>query len=149
VLAEDAKDWFDLAQESPYMLLTAQVAAARRLRCDTEGTTGPDLLRVPRSTIPAVTHVDGSARVQTVTAEHNPRFHALLTAFRGRTGCPVLVNTSFNVRGEPIVRDAAEAYACFMRTRIDALVLGSFLLDKRDQPEWREEGDWRAAIPMD
>jgi carbamoyltransferase len=87
--------------------------------------------------------------VQTVTAEHNPRFHALLTAFRGRTGCPVLVNTSFNVRGEPIVRDAAEAYACFMRTRIDALVLGSFLLDKRDQPEWREEGDWRAAIPMD
>ncbi|MGW4565728.1 carbamoyltransferase family protein [Streptomyces sp. NPDC004561] len=151
VLAEDAKDWFDLAQESPYMLLTAQVAAARRRECGAaaEGATGLDLLRVPRSTIPAVTHVDGSARVQTVTAGHNARFHALLTAFRERTGCPVLVNTSFNVRGEPIVRDAGEAYTCFMRTRIDLLVLGDFLLDKRDQPEWREEGDWRAAIPMD
>ncbi|MFD5951505.1 carbamoyltransferase [Streptomyces collinus] len=151
VLAEDAKDWFELPQESPYMLLTAQVAAARRQEhgLPPQGASGLELLRVPRSTIPAVTHVDGSARVQTVTAEDNPRFHALLTAFRERTGCPVLVNTSFNVRGEPIVRDAREAYACFMRTRIDLLVLGDFLLDKRDQPEWREEGDWRAAIPMD
>jgi carbamoyltransferase len=151
VLAEDAKDWFDLAGESPYMLLTARVAAARRRACgpEAEGLAGLDLLRVPRSTIPAVTHVDGSARVQTVTAQRNSRFHALLTAFRDRTGCPVLVNTSFNVRGEPIVRDPAEAYACFMRTRIDLLVLGDFLLDKRDQPAWREEGDWRAAIPMD
>ncbi|MFI1304986.1 carbamoyltransferase [Streptomyces sioyaensis] len=151
VLAEDAKDWFDLAQESPYMLLTAQVAAAQRRECGApaDGATGLDLLRVPRSTIPAVTHVDGSARVQTVSAERNARFHALLTAFRDRTGCPVLVNTSFNVRGEPIVRDVDEAYACFMRTRIDLLVLGDFLLDKRDQPEWREEVDWRAAIPMD
>ncbi|PJJ05033.1 carbamoyltransferase [Streptomyces sp. 2333.5] len=151
VLAEDAKDWFYLPQESPYMLLTAQVAAAQRRECGAaaDGATGLDLLRVPRSTIPAVTHVDGSARVQTVSAERHPRFHALLTAFRDRTGCPVLVNTSFNVRGEPIVHDAEEAYACFMRTRIDLLVLGDFLLDKRDQPEWREEGDWRAAIPMD
>ncbi|MFF7231741.1 carbamoyltransferase N-terminal domain-containing protein [Streptomyces sioyaensis] len=151
VLAEDAKDWFDLPQESPYMLLTAQVAAAQRRECGAaaDGATGLDLLRVPRSTIPAVTHVDGSARVQTVSAERHPRFHALLTAFRDRTGCPVLVNTSFNVRGEPIVHDAEEAYACFMRTRIDLLVLGDFLLDKRDQPEWREEGDWRATIPMD
>ncbi|GHC84910.1 carbamoyltransferase N-terminal domain-containing protein [Streptomyces violaceochromogenes] len=151
VLAEEAKDWFELPQESPYMLLTAQVAAARRQECGlpARGASGLELLRVPRSTIPAVTHVDGSARVQTVTAEHNPRFHALLTAFRERTGCPVLVNTSFNVRGEPIVRDAREAYACFMRTRIDLLVLGDFLLNKRDQPEWREEGDWRATIPMD
>ncbi|WP_416482793.1 carbamoyltransferase [Streptomyces sp. CL12] len=151
VLAEDAKDWFDLPQESPYMLLTAQVAAARRRECSAaaEQLTGLDLLRVPRSTVPAVTHVDGSARVQTVTAEHNPRFHALLTAFRDRTGCPVLVNTSFNVRGEPIVRDPAEAYACFMRTRIDLLVLGDRLLEKRDQPGWEEEGDWRATIPRD
>jgi carbamoyltransferase len=84
-----------------------------------------------------------------VTAEHNPRFHALLTAFRDRTGCPMLVNTSFNVRGEPIVRDPEEAYACFMRTRIDLLVLGDRLLDKCDQPVWREEGDWRATIPSD
>ncbi|SEC15346.1 carbamoyltransferase [Streptomyces misionensis] len=151
VPAEDAKDWFDLPRESPYMLLTAQVAAARRRECGAEadGARGLDLLRVPRSTVPAVTHVDGSARVQTVTAGHNPRFHALLTAFRERTGCPVLVNTSFNVRGEPIVRDPAEAYACFMRTRIDLLVLGDHLLDKREQPAWREEGDWRATIPRD
>ncbi|WP_240109846.1 carbamoyltransferase N-terminal domain-containing protein [Streptomyces sp. MUM 203J] len=151
VLAEEAGDWFDLPQESPYMLLTAQVAAARRREeeAPAAGVTGLDLLRVPRSTIPAVTHVDGSARVQTVTADHNARFHALLTAFRDRTGCPVLVNTSFNVRGEPIVRTPGEAYACFMRTRIDLLVLGDFLLDKREQPEWREEDDWRAAIPMD
>ncbi|MEU8972172.1 carbamoyltransferase [Streptomyces monashensis] len=151
VLAEDAKDWFDLPQESPYMLLTAQVAAARRRECEAEAkhATGLDLLHVARSTVPAVTHVDGSARVQTVTAEHNLRFHALLTAFRDRTGCPVLVNTSFNVRGEPIVRDPEEAYACFMRTRIDLLVLGDRLLDKCDQPAWREEGDWRATIPSD
>ncbi|WP_274918802.1 carbamoyltransferase family protein [Streptomyces sp. WZ-12] len=152
VLAEDAKDWFDLTQESPYMLLTAQVAAAQRREPESAGTeavTGLDLLRVPRSTIPAVTHVDGSARVQTVTAQHNARFHALLTAFRDRTGCPVLVNTSFNVRGEPIVRDPEEAYACFMRTQIDLLALGDFLLDKRDQPPWCEEEDWRAAIPVD
>ncbi|MFF8827947.1 carbamoyltransferase [Streptomyces sp. NPDC015131] len=151
VLAEDAKDWFDLPGESPYMLLTARVAAARLRECEAEtwGLSGLDLLKVPRSAIPAVTHVDGSARVQTVSAGQNARFHALLTAFRRRTGCPVLVNTSFNVRGEPIVRDPAEAYACFMRTRMDLLVLGDFLLDKRDQPVWREEGDWRAAIPLD
>ncbi|MFK0297444.1 carbamoyltransferase C-terminal domain-containing protein, partial [Streptomyces sp. NPDC090442] len=152
VLAEDAKDFFDLTQESPYMLLTAQVAAAQRRQPEAAGAeelTGLDLLRVVRSTIPAVTHVDGSARVQTVTAEHNGRFHALLTAFRDRTGCPVLVNTSFNVRGEPIVRDPEGAYACFMRTQIDLLALGNFLLDKQEQPPWREEEDWRAAIPVD
>ncbi|MER7761113.1 carbamoyltransferase N-terminal domain-containing protein [Streptomyces sp. NPDC097619] len=173
VLAEEAKDWFDLTQDSPYMLLTAQVAQSRRLpeplpppgggsehpevaRTDLlppptapGRSTGLDRLKVPRSTVPAVTHVDGSARVQTVTAADNPRFHALLTAFRDRTGCPVLVNTSFNVRGEPIVREPAEAYACFMRTRMDLLVLGEHLLDKRDQPPWREEGDWRDAIPVD
>ncbi|MFE9775813.1 carbamoyltransferase [Streptomyces sp. NPDC005931] len=151
VIAEDAKDWFDLDGESPYMLRTARVAAARLRECEQEarGLTGLDLLRVPRSVIPAVTHVDGSARVQTVSAAHNPRFHALLSAFRRRTGCPVLVNTSFNVRGEPIVRDPEEAYACFMRTRMDLLVLGDFLLDKRNQPVWREEDDWRAAIPLD
>ncbi|MFJ2902191.1 carbamoyltransferase [Streptomyces sp. NPDC087212] len=151
VLAKDAKDWFDLTGESPYMLLTARVAAARRRACgpETAGLTGLDLLRVPRSTIPAVTHVDGSARVQTVTAERNARFHALLTAFRDRTGCPVLVNTSFNVRGEPIVRTPAEAYTCFMRTHIDLLVLGDFVLNKHDQPKRQEEDNWRADIPTD
>lgn len=102
-----------------------------------------------RSTLPAVTHVDLSARVQTVDEHTNPAFHALLSAFKGLTGCPVLVNTSFNVRGEPIVNTPAEAYACFMRTGIDVLALGRFLLLKGEQPPWREDGEWREAIPLD
>jgi carbamoyltransferase len=106
-------------------------------------------LKVPRSTIPAVTHVDSSARVQTVTAADNPAYHRLLSAFKQATGCPVLVNTSFNVRGEPIVNTPADAYTCFMRTNIDLLAIGGFLLEKPAQPPWREDGDWRAAIPLD
>jgi len=150
VLAPDAKEYFDLTQDSPYMLLVAQVAAGQRVETrDTAGLTGIDLLKVPRSTIPAVTHVDGSARVQTVTPESNPAYHRLLAAFKEATGCPVLVNTSFNVRGEPIVRSPQEAYTCFMRTNIDLVALGSFLLAKPDQPEWREDTDWRDAIPLD
>ncbi|GAA0549559.1 carbamoyltransferase [Paractinoplanes ferrugineus] len=149
VLASEVKDYFDLGQESPYMLLVAQVAAARQVPVTDTGATGIDLLRVPRSTIPAVTHVDGSARVQTVTADGNPGFHALLTAFRERTGCPVLVNTSFNVRGEPIVNSPHDAYTCFMRTNIDTLVMGDFVLHKSEQPPWSEESDWRSEIPLD
>jgi len=149
VLAADAKDYFDLRQESPYMLVVAQVAAARRIPVIETEETGIDLLRLQRSTIPAVTHVDGSARVQTVTAESNPAYHELLTAFKARTGCPVLVNTSFNVRGEPIVNSLRDAYTCFMRTNIDMLAMGSFLLDKSEQPAWSEESDWRAEIPLD
>lgn len=149
VLAADAKDYFDLRQESPYMLLVAQVAAAQQIPVTETGATGMDLLRVQRSTIPAVTHVDGSARVQTVTADSSPAYHELLTAFKARTGCPVLVNTSFNVRGEPIVNSPHEAYTCFMRTNIDMLAMGNFLLDKNEQPPWREENDWRAEIPLD
>lgn len=150
VLDADAKDYFDLHQESPYMLVVAGVTPAQRImETDTEGRTGLDLLRVRRSTIPAVTHVDYSARVQTVTEERNPTYHRLLTAFKELTGCPVLVNTSFNVRGEPIVNTPHDAYTCFMRTNIDALAIGSFLLDKSDQPEWHEKEDWRKAIPLD
>ncbi|MFC8659348.1 carbamoyltransferase [Streptomyces parvus] len=149
VPAEDAKDWFDLRQDSPYMLVVAQVAEAQRLPAADTGATGMDLLRVRRSTIPAVTHVDGSARVQTVTAESSPAFHELLTAFKARTGCPVLVNTSFNVRGEPIVNSPQDAYTCFMRTNVDMLALGNFLLYKDEQPAWSEESDWRAEIPLD
>ncbi|MEV4506248.1 carbamoyltransferase family protein [Streptomyces klenkii] len=149
VLAEDAKDWFDLRQESPYMLIVGKVAEAQRLAADVPGGVGGlDLLHVPRSTVPAVTHVDGSARVQTVDGRH-PRLRRLLLAFKERTGCPVLVNTSFNVRGEPIVNTPREAYACFMRTNIDLLALGGFLLRKQGQPPWHEERDWRAGIPMD
>lgn len=149
VLAADAKEYFDLRQESPYMLIVAQVAAAQQIETGKTDATGIDLLRVPRSTIPAVTHVDQSARVQTVTRQSNPAYYRLLTAFKARTGCPVLVNTSFNVRGEPIVNTPQDAYTCFMRTNIDLLAMGSFLLDKTSQPAWSEATDWRAKIPLD
>jgi carbamoyltransferase len=153
VLAERAGEWFDLGVASPYMLLVAPVREERRLATDASpGGAPPGLARlgVPRSVIPAVTHVDLSARVQTVHAETNPAFHALLRAFEALTGCPVLVNTSFNVRGEPIVCTPADAYRCFMRTDIDHLVLGPFLLDRRAQPAWPEPPEaWRAALPPD
>lgn len=149
VLASDAKDYFDLRQDSPYMLLVAQVAAARQLPVAQSDATGIELLHLRRSTIPAVTHVDCSARVQTVTADDNPAYHDLLTAFKARTGCAVLVNTSFNVRGEPIVNSPRDAYTCFMRTNIDMLAMGGFLLYKDKQPRWSEESDWRTEIPLD
>ncbi|WP_085949683.1 MULTISPECIES: carbamoyltransferase family protein [Frankia] len=149
VLAADAKDYFDLPQESPYMLVVSRIAASQRLEVQDEDTFGLELLKVQRSTIPAVTHVDSSARVQTVAQHNNPAFHRLLTAFKDRTGCPVLINTSFNVRGEPIVNTPHEAYTCFMRTDIDVLALGNFLLMKSAQPAWSEESDWREEIPLD
>ncbi|WP_406098950.1 carbamoyltransferase [Streptomyces sp. NBC_01013] len=150
VLAEDAKDFFDLPQDSPYMLVVAPVAEAARLAVETDsGLTGIDLLKVARSVIPAVTHVDYSARVQTVGALDNPGYHRLLTALKRETGSSVVVNTSFNVRGEPIVNTPHEAYTCFMRTDIDVLALGGFLLHKSEQPEWKEEVDWRAEVPLD
>ena len=114
-----------------------------------EGRWGIEKLKVCRSEIPAVTHVDYSARVQTVSREDNAGFYDLISAFERRTGCPILVNTSFNVRGEPIVCTPADAYRCFMRTDIDYLVLWPFLLDKTRQPEWREVGDWRKQLPLD
>ncbi|HZL48774.1 MAG TPA: carbamoyltransferase N-terminal domain-containing protein [Solirubrobacteraceae bacterium] len=150
VLLEHAAEYFDLDRPSPYMLLVAEVAEAERV--DTaarDGATGMDLLNVPRSTIPAVTHVDFSARVQTVSERENRPFHRLLSAFHEITGCPVLINTSFNVRGEPIVNTPRDAYTCFMRTGIDVLAIGPFVLEKVEQPAWREEADWRAEIPLD
>jgi carbamoyltransferase len=110
---------------------------------------GIDLLNVPRSDIPAVTHVDYSARVQTVDEEKNPRYYRLMKAFEAKTGSGVLVNTSFNVRGEPIVCTPEDAYRCFMRTEIDVLVLGNCVLDKADQKPWVEEEDWREAFALD
>jgi carbamoyltransferase len=144
VLAERAHEWFDVApgEESPYMLLVASVRADRLLPIGeadrTRMTTDPDLRRrveIPRSTIPAVTHVDNSARLQTVDAVRSPPLHALLTAFEARTGCPVLVNTSFNVRGEPIVRTPAEAHRGFLATRMDVLVLESCIVEKAQGAE--------------
>ena len=135
VMCEDAAQWFELDGESPYMLLVADVAAEQRVgdpaaQGDSKGLAKLD---VPRSTIPAVTHVDCSARVQTVHKETNPRFHALLAAFKARTGCPVLVNTSFNVRGEPIVCTPEDAFRCFMGTELDLLVAGNVAVVKADQ----------------
>ncbi|MFF6791198.1 carbamoyltransferase [Streptomyces filamentosus] len=150
VLREDLKDYFALDQDSPYMLMVAPVAEAQRIEpAEDSAAAGLDLLKVTRSTIPAVTHVDGSARVQTVSARNNAPYHRLLTAFKEQTGCPVLINTSFNVRGEPIVNTPEEAYTCFMRTGMDVLVLGEHVLLKADQPAWSEEEDWREAIPLD
>src|SRR4051794_22141145 len=135
VLREDVADWFTIDSDSPYMLLVADVVPERcRTMSDAEKDLfGIDKLNVVRSEIPAVTHVDYSARVQTVHRETNPRYHALITAFKERTGCPVLVNTSFNVRGEPIVCTPTDAYRCFMGTGIDMLVIGNCVLEKAQQ----------------
>jgi carbamoyltransferase len=128
-------EWFEMDADSPYMLLVADVVEHRR-RAMTEGELqlfGIEKLNVPRSEIPAVTHVDYSARVQTVHRETNPRYHALLSRFKELTGCPVLVNTSFNVRGEPIVCTPEDAFRCFMGSEIDVLMVGNCFLQKEDQ----------------
>jgi carbamoyltransferase len=132
VLASDAKDYFDLTQESPYMLLVAPVSSANR-KAVPDSETGLDLLKLHRSTVPAVTHVDYSARVQTVHSDTNPRFHALISRFKEKTGCPVLVNTSFNVRSEPIVCSPEDAFRCFMGSEIELLVVGNCMLRKDQQ----------------
>jgi carbamoyltransferase len=138
VLREDVAEWFDLDCDSPYMLLVADVAGSHRraMSADERQLFGIEKLNVPRSAIPAVTHVDYSARVQTVHRETNPRYHALISAFRERTGCPVIVNTSFNVRGEPIVCTPEDAFRCFMGTELDALAIGNCFLRKSSQNAW-------------
>jgi len=135
VLREDVSDWFELDDESPYMLLVADVAKQHRREMTSKehALFGIDKLNVPRSSIPAVTHVDYSARIQTVHADTNPRYHALLSAFKARTGCPVIVNTSFNVRGEPIVATPEDAFRCFMGTEIETLAAGNCFLRKEEQ----------------
>ena len=150
VLREDVSDWFELDHDSPYMLLVAGVKPERR-RAMTEAESklfGIDKLNVPRSEIPAVTHIDYSARVQTVHRETNPRFHALLGAFKQRTGCPVLVNTSFNVRGEPIVCTPEDAFRCFMGSEIETLVIGNCVLQK-DQQNPALKLDYKNAFELD
>ena len=133
------------------MLQVAPVAAAQRcpIPADANELTGLDQLKVQRSRIPAVTHVDGSARPQTVTAERTPRLHALLRAFESRTGVPVLINTSFNVRGEPIVCTPEDAYACFMQTGIDYLVMPPYILEKSAQPHAGDLARWQRPIGLD
>jgi carbamoyltransferase len=151
VLRESVADWFHLDADSPYMLLVAPVREARRIPMTAaeQALSGIAKLNVPRSDVPAVTHVDYSARIQTVRREDNPRFYDAIAAFRELTGCPVIVNTSFNVRGEPIVCRPAEAYRCFQRTEMDALVIGNFLLRKERQPALRGDVDWRKEYELD
>ncbi|MFQ5974116.1 MAG: carbamoyltransferase [Alphaproteobacteria bacterium] len=150
VLREDAAEWFELDEDSPYMLLVADVVNGRRrdMTAEEQALFGIDKLNVVRSEIPAVTHVDHSARIQTVHKETNPRYHALLSAFKARTGCPVLVNTSFNVRGEPIVCTPEDAYRCFMGTEIEVLVAGNCFLRKEDQDPSLKQ-DYKDAFELD
>lgn len=151
VLAERVSDYFEIDRASPYMLLVAPVHEQIRFEMSAEQKQlfGIEKLNVPRSRIPAITHVDYSARIQTVHRETNPRYYDLLQQFDQRTGCPVLVNTSFNVRGEPIVCTPEDAYRCFMRTEMDFLVLENYLLAKTDQPVWKKDDAWQQEFELD
>jgi carbamoyltransferase len=151
VLADRVSDYFELDRESPYMLLVAPLRENLRkaITAEQEQLFGIEKLNIPRSELPAITHVDYSARVQTVHPETNPRYHALLKAFEAQTGCAVLVNTSFNVRGEPPVCSPADSYRCFMRTAMDHLVIGNCLLARTAQPERPEDRNWMQEFELD
>jgi carbamoyltransferase len=151
VLREQVEDWFELDSDSPYMLLVADVAQSRRRKMTAaeEALWGIEKLNVQRSEIPAVTHVDYSARIQTVRREENPLYWEIIEAFGRKTGCPVVVNTSFNVRGEPIVCSPQDSYRCFMRTEMDFLMLETCVLDKKEQPALTEDKSWRKEFRLD
>ncbi len=151
IKAEKVSEWFEHQCESPYMLMVAPVAEGKRIEMTDEQKQlfGIEKLHIPRSEIPAVTHVDYSARIQTVHSETNPRFYHLLDEFEKLSGCPVSVNTSFNVRGEPIVCTPEDAYRCFMRTEMDYLVLENAILYKQDQPRWEETSNWQEEFELD
>ena len=150
-IREDVAEYFELDEESPYMLLVAPVKEERCIPMTDEAQKlfGIEKLNQPRSDIPAVTHVDYSARVQTVKKEVNPKYYGLIKKFKDLTGCSVLINTSFNVRGEPIVCTPEDAYRCFMRTNIDVLVLENFVLRKEKQPEMKNDTDWQTEFELD
>ncbi len=150
-LGEYASDYFEIDRPSPYMLLVAYVRPEKR-REMTESENklwGIDKLNVVRSEVPAITHVDYSARLQTVHEDTNSLYHKMIRAFYELTGCPVIVNTSFNVRGEPIVCSPKDAYICFMRTEMDYLVMENFVLDKKEQPPLMSDIDWRKEFELD
>jgi len=151
VLFEKVSEYFEIEKESPYMLLVADVKYERRIAMTEaeEKLWGIDKLNIVRSDIPAITHVDYSARLQTVHKETNPRYHKLIEQFEKETGCAVIINTSFNVRGEPIVCTPEDAYKCFMRTNIDYLVLGNYLLAKEDQKPLEKDVDWKKEFALD
>jgi carbamoyltransferase len=151
VLSDKASEWFDLEVESPYMLLVAPVREDKRIKPDSgsSGLSGFEKLKARRSAIPAVTHVDYSARVQTVNRQDNPLYYDLINCFYKKTNCPVVINTSFNVRGEPLVLTPEDAVRCFMRTQMDHLVLGSFLLNKEEQEPLKKDVNWQKAFELD
>jgi carbamoyltransferase len=151
VLREHVAEWFEVDYDSPYMMLVANVIPRRRREMSEEekGLFGISKLNIKRSEIPAVTHVDYSARIQTVRRETNPLYWEIIEVFRQKTGCPVIVNTSFNVRGEPIVCTPEDSYRCFMRTEMDYLVLETCVLDKKDQPKFEEKTDWKTEFKLD
>jgi carbamoyltransferase len=149
VLSERAKDFFEVKGELPYMTFVVPVAPSRRRRAEPSATAGLARVNEVRSEIPAVTHLDYSARLQTVSRQQNPEFHKVISAFADRTGCPVVVNTSFNVRGEPIVCNPADAFACFARTAIDALVIGPFLVERTTQSETALAGATASTMSLD
>ncbi|MFA5095960.1 MAG: carbamoyltransferase [Candidatus Omnitrophota bacterium] len=151
VLEERASDWFDLSVKSPYMLLVAPVKEDKRIKIDNPGkdVSGLGKLKSKRSVIPAVTHIDYSARVQTVNKGNLPLYYNLINAFYEKTGCPVIINTSFNVRGEPLVCSPEEAYNCFMRTEMDYLVMGNFLLEKKFQKSLTQDINWKKEFTLD
>ena len=151
VMEEKAHQWFDIKKPSPYMLIVADVHTDKQIAMTSEQQAlfGLDKLNIPRSEIPAVTHVDNSARIQTVSAQSNPLYYRLLDKCNDKYACPVLVNTSFNVRGEPIVCSPQDAYHCFMRTEMDYLVLENQLLSKKLQPKWQESGQWQQEYQLD
>ena len=150
-LEEHISDYFEIDRPSPYMLMVADVCKDRRI--PKKGNEAEldihEWVNLPRSDIPAITHVDYSARIQSVNKETNPRYHALIKAFWELTGYAIITNTSFNVRGEPIVCTPEDAYRCFMRTEMDHLVLGPFLLTKSEQPDWEDREKWRQEFTLD
>ena len=151
VLAERVSDYFEQDTPSPYMLIVAPIREELRIPLTDEQKKlfGIEKLNLKRSELPAITHVDYSARVQTVHEDTNPRYYNLLKAFEKRTGCGVLVNTSFNVRGEPIVCTPTDAYRCFMRTEMDYLIVENLLLDKKRQPAWEKDTSWQDEFELD
>jgi carbamoyltransferase len=151
VLSEKVSEWFELEKDSPYMLLVAPVKKERRREMseEEENFFGIEKLNIPRSEIPSVTHIDYSARIQTVHKETNYRYHKLISKFEEKTGCPIIVNTSFNVRGEPIVCTPEDSYRCFMRTEMDVLVIDDYILYKENQPKYEDIKEWMEEFTLD
>ena len=151
ILNEKTREWFKIETESPYMLLVSEIHTDKKIPIKKEEKKlfGIEKLKLPKSNIPAVTHVDYTARIQTVHKETNFKYYSLIKNFFDKTNCPVIINTSFNVRGEPIVCSPEDSYRCFMRTEMDVLVIGEYLLYKDDQPNYEDRENWKEEFRLD